>query len=113
MKKIILALALAATVNCAFSQAKTDKDSKEASFNQLPAIPRGPMVAKFDQIFKTNDNGSISPIYVVQVGGVTMSPGVSFTPGVSMGGVDIASYKGHDLLVDTAKGVIVLKGILK
>jgi hypothetical protein len=113
MKKMILALTLAAAANCAFGQTKQDKDPKNVTGNQLPAIPHSPMVAKFNQIFKTNDNGSISPIYITQVGGVTMNPGVAFTPGVSMGGLDIASYKGHDLLVDTAKGVVILKGIYK
>lgn len=110
MKKLFFALVLTVAVNSAFSQTKVNKNSSDSLTRQSIA-PRQPMIAQFDQIFKTNVDGSISPRYVVQVGGVTMSPGVAFGQGVSMGGVDIAAYKGHDLLVDTAKGVVILKGI--
>jgi hypothetical protein len=41
--------------------------------------------------FKRNPNGSWSPLVGITLNGVTMGPGVSFTPGVSFGGVDLAS----------------------
>jgi hypothetical protein len=41
--------------------------------------------------FKLNDNGSWSPVRAIQIGSVTMGPGVSFTPGVQFGGVDLAT----------------------
>jgi hypothetical protein len=41
-----------------------------------------------------------------------MGPGVSFTPGVSFSGVDIAQYAGHDLDVEQrADGTMVIKGV--
>lgn len=41
--------------------------------------------------FVRNPNGSWSPVRPVTLNGVTMGPGVQFVPGVSFGGVDLAS----------------------
>jgi hypothetical protein len=59
-------------------------------------------------VFQTNPNGSVSPRTTVQIGGVTMGPGVAFTPGVSFSGVDIASLVGHDLEIHQSGNVTVI-----
>ena len=41
--------------------------------------------------FVRNPNGTWSPVHPVQIGPVTMGPGVSFSPGVQFGGIDLAS----------------------
>jgi hypothetical protein len=41
--------------------------------------------------FVRNANGSWSPLVPVTIGGVTMGPGVAFTPGVMFSGVDLAA----------------------
>lgn len=41
--------------------------------------------------FVRSPNGMWSPIRPVQIGGVTMGPGVSFGQGVTMGGVNLAA----------------------
>jgi hypothetical protein len=41
--------------------------------------------------FARNPDGSWSPLVPVTIGAVTMGPGVRFTPGVSFGGIDLAS----------------------
>jgi len=41
--------------------------------------------------FVRNPNGSWSPVRPITLNGVTMGPGVQFMPGVSFGGVDLAS----------------------
>jgi hypothetical protein len=41
--------------------------------------------------FVRNPDGSWSPVAPVLIKGVTMGPGVAFRPGVSFGGVDLAS----------------------
>lgn len=41
--------------------------------------------------FVRNPDGSWSPVVPVFLNGVTMGPGVSFRPGVSFGGIDLAS----------------------
>lgn len=42
--------------------------------------------------FVRNPNGSWSPVRPVTIGSVTMGPGVSFNPGMLIGGVDIAAW---------------------
>ncbi|KKR43080.1 hypothetical protein A2356_01985 [Candidatus Nomurabacteria bacterium RIFOXYB1_FULL_39_16] len=65
---------------------------------------------KFTEVFQKNPNGSISPKIPVQIGGVTMSPGVAFTSGVSFSGVDIAQYQDKDIDGDIVNGILIIKG---
>ena len=68
----------------------------------------------FSELFTVNPaTGQVSPKRAVQVGGITMQPGVFFTPGVIMAGVDIAANVGRDLEVeqDPVSGTVILKGI--
>lgn len=70
------------------------------------------MRVPFSQVFSRNADGSCTPRGAVQIGGVTMGPGVSFTAGVSFSGVDIAQYAGHDLDVEQrGDGTMVIKGV--
>jgi hypothetical protein len=39
--------------------------------------------------FKPNADGSWNPVEAVTLGGVTLNPGVSIRPGVSVGGIDL------------------------
>ncbi len=41
--------------------------------------------------FRKNQDGSWSPVVPIQIGGVSMGPGVSFNSGVLFEGVDLAS----------------------
>ena len=65
----------------------------------------------FWDIFKENQNGSISPISTIRVGGVTLSSGVSFTKGVTFGGINFFNYYGMDLEVEEENGIKIIKGI--
>ena len=70
------------------------------------------MRISFSEVFQDNGNGSYIPEYKVKIGGITMGPGVSFTPGVSFSGFDIASYVGHDLEVERHEsGTVEIKSI--
>ncbi len=69
------------------------------------------MKVNFYDLFEVND-GSISPKGVIRVGGVTMSPGVSFGGGVIMGGFNAAEHIGKDLEVEQhPDGVVEIKGV--
>lgn len=46
---------------------------------------------EFLQCFRRNLDGSWSVIRPINIGGVAMGPGVSFTRGVSMGGMEVAA----------------------
>ena len=64
----------------------------------------------FWQVFQQAPGGGIAPRVPVQIGGITMSPGVSFGSGVAFGGVDLAAIAGRDLQVQTAGGVVIITG---
>lgn len=68
------------------------------------------MRVPFHQIFQVQNDGSITPRVPVNLNGVTMTPGVSFTAGVSFGGVDVHTLRGRDLDVEQADGVYVITG---
>ncbi|HWD88347.1 MAG TPA: hypothetical protein VG367_09490 [Mucilaginibacter sp.] len=109
MKKIISLVIIVFLAKIAFGQTKPDSNSKPSASSSQTAFR-----VKFEDVFTNNSNGSITPKYRTQIGGVIMGPGgVSFGQGVSMGGVDIALYKGHDLLIDTLKGVVIIRNIFK
>ena len=65
----------------------------------------------FNSLFKRNPDGSLEPTQTIRIGGVTMSPGVKFTKGVSFSGVDLAQYEGHDLEITMDNGTPVITGI--
>jgi len=57
----------------------------------IPAVASAQTVNLTCADFKRNPDGSWSPVRPVTLNGVTMGPGVAFTPGVSFGGVDLGS----------------------
>ncbi len=62
-------------------------------------------------IFQENSDGSLSPKYVIRVGGVTFGPGVAFGPGVVFGGINFFDIKGRELAVEKlADGSYEIKG---
>ena len=69
------------------------------------------MRGAFSEVFQTNGDGSYTPNCKVKISGLTMGPGeVTFMPGVSFSGVDIASYVGHELEVEKhADGTVEIK----
>lgn len=65
----------------------------------------------FDSIFKISSDGSVEPKQTIRIGGVTLSPGIKMTSGVSIAGIDIAAYNQHELEITTDDGTIVITGI--
>lgn len=72
------------------------------------------MRVPFSDVFQDNGDGSYTPKVPVQIGGVSLGTGVSFRPGVSFSGIDIAQYAGHDLDVNYLDdGTAVINGVFK
>ena len=68
----------------------------------------------FSDIFRVNQDGSVSPRLPVYINGITMSPGISFGLGISFGGFDIASLRNKDLEVERRPdGIMIIKGYFK
>lgn len=63
----------------------------------------------FNDVFVVQ-NGAISPRRPVQIGGVTMTPGVSFGGGASFSGINLLDYLGKDLEGSEVNGILVIKG---
>lgn len=69
------------------------------------------MRVSFWQVFRVRPNGAIEPIRVVKIGGVQLSPGVTFGKGVTFGGVDISQFVGNDLEAEERDGILVVTAI--
>ena len=70
------------------------------------------MRVRFSEVFQQNADASYSPKCMVSIGGIALGAGVSFTPGVSFSGVDIANYADRDLEVEQrADAGVEIKGV--
>ncbi len=109
---MIIILAIAS--NCAFSQAKTKTKTTDTAQRAPAAAPSATAFrAKFDDLFKRNNDGSFSPVKPVQINGVVMGSDVPFKAGTTFGGVDVGAYEGHDMLIDTVKSVVIIRSFFK
>ena len=83
----------------------------------LVRILRGPGEADRMMAAQLIGTGGIAALLLlgavtgVQIGGISMGPGVSFGAGVSFAGVDLASIAGRDLEVEqNPGGPVIIKG---
>lgn len=53
----------------------------------------------FDELF-TVSNGVVSPKTTIYINGITLTPGISFSSGVSFSGVDLTKFIGKYLEVE-------------
>lgn len=67
----------------------------------------------FNQIFKEDDSGRLTPLRPIRIGAATFGSSVTFGPGVSFGGVNIFEYKGLDIDAEEDGEVLVIKGFYK
>jgi hypothetical protein len=108
MKKLILIIALAITAHYCFGQ--TTKKAIDTAKND-PVPSAAARRVTYDQVFKRNSDGSFSAIRPVQINGENIGSDVPFTRGKTFGGVDVAGYAEHDLLIDTIGGVVIIRKI--
>jgi len=85
MKNLFLIIILAIVSNCAFGQAKTKAKTTDTA-QRAPATVSTAFRAKFDDVFKRNNDGSFSPIKPVQINGIVMGSDVPFNSGTTFGG---------------------------
>jgi len=65
---------------------------------------------RFNQIFRQNPNGSLSPLQPVNINGITFGPGVSVGPGVFFGGINIFDFLNNAIEADEINGIFVVRG---
>ena len=68
------------------------------------------MRVPFDSVFKVNPDGSITPLTIVQIGCVTLSPNRSFSNGAVFSGLNIGAMRGKDLNVQRTAVGLILEG---
>ena len=83
---------------------------KEVKRNKLHKPKSFNMRHRFEEIFH-EENGQLTPLHRIRVGGVIFGPGVKFGQGVAFGGVDFYQFRGKDIEADEQDGVLVIKGI--
>gem|GEM_PF-975021 len=110
MKRIFLSAILTLSTVLVFGQSKAK--NKDTSTN-TPTITNTAFKVNYDYVFKRNSDGSYSALFPVQVNGDIIGSGIPFTQGTPFGGVDVAAHAGHDLLIDTVKGVVIIRKFLK
>ncbi len=69
------------------------------------------MRVPFNTVFIQYPNAELEPRQRVRVGGVEFGPGVKFSRGVAIGGIDFTQFVERDLEVETDEDVLVIKGI--
>lgn len=65
---------------------------------------------KFSEIFKKNFDGSLSPIKTISVNGIVFGQGISFSNGVSFGGVNFFLYQNNDIAAEEENGILQIRG---
>lgn len=64
----------------------------------------------FNDIFRENPDGSLTPKRTIRLGAATFGSSVTFGQGVSFGGVNIFQFKGADIAGEEEGGILVIKG---
>jgi hypothetical protein len=111
MKRIFIIAALTASVNYVFAQIHTKQP--DTSYKKLVNV-NSPTAfrMKYDDLFKRNADASISPILPIQINGEMISTSTRISTGIAYGGVKLGEYTGHDMMVDTVRGVVIIRKIL-
>lgn len=68
------------------------------------------MKIKFLEVFKENNDGSLTPQKPIFINGISFGPGITFQKGVAFGGIDFHLYKYWDIEADIKEGVLDIKG---
>ncbi len=111
MKKMILTLVLALVAGVAFCQQR--QDNTIDTTNKRPVTSVTAFRMHYDDLFKHNADDSVSPVQTLQINGEMLNSAVKIISGETYGGINISAYAGHDMLVDTAKGVVIIRKFLK
>jgi hypothetical protein len=105
MKKIVLLLALVLCATAVFGQSKGAGKDTTASATAFKM--------SYDDLFRHNADNSVSPKQPLMINGELVNTDTKITNGVKYGGVYVASFAGHDMIVDTAKGLVIIRRFLK
>lgn len=112
MKKLILILTLFLCVQVASAQSKKDK---RIDTTQDKPTPTSPTMFRmhYADLFRQNADASWSPKQPLMINGEMVGTNVKIARGARYGGLDLLGDFGHDAMVDTAKGVVIIRKFVK
>ncbi|MFH1564644.1 MAG: hypothetical protein ABIC82_02215 [bacterium] len=69
---------------------------------------------KFNEIFRTNENGTITPMVDIYINGIQLGKNsISFGPTVTFGGIDFFMYKDKDMAIEKKGDLYIIKGFFR
>lgn len=68
------------------------------------------MKVKFNHLFTLNKDGTLTPNFYIRVGGLMISPGITFNKSILLSGINLFDYLGYEVEVDCVDGIYVIKG---
>jgi hypothetical protein len=68
---------------------------------------------KFLDVFKENNDGSLTPKRQIYINGITFGSGTNFQKGVAFGGIDFHLYKYWDIAGVEQNGVLSITGFFQ
>ena len=102
MKKLVLIAFLLPALAFAQNPPQPTKTNKKTNH---PYLRLGLL-----QIFKVSNDNKLVALCNIKVGEIMLSEGDEIAPGRLINNIDFNALRGHDLLVDTLKGVVIYKG---
>jgi len=109
MKTILLAIVLCLCATVVFGQSKT----KTIDTVKNTTASKTAFKMHYDDLFRHNADGTISPKQILQINGEMVNTDTKIAAGTKYGGVDLSAYTGHDMLVDTLRGVVIIRQVIK
>ena len=111
MKNLLLIPALLLCLHAATAQSKKDKRI-DTNANK-PTATSSMFRMHYADLFRQNADGTWSPKQPLMINGEMVGTDTKIARGVRYGGIDLLSSFGHDMLVDTAKGVVIIRQVVK
>lgn len=94
------------------SAAMAQHSKKTIDTARLASPPATAFRMHFDQLFRQNADGTYSPSRPLEINGEIVSTATRITNG-RYGGVSILDNFGHDMMVDTARGLVIIHQFIK
>lgn len=105
MKKLVPILALILFTTSVFGQSNARGKDTTASATAFKM--------SYDDLFRHNADNSVSPKQPIMINGELVNTDTKIANGVKYGGVYLANYAEQAMLVDTAKGLVIIRRFLK
>ncbi|HVS94456.1 MAG TPA: hypothetical protein VHE59_20600 [Mucilaginibacter sp.] len=98
---------------CSLAALGQTKSKATTAANDTTSTPSTAFRMHFDDLFRHNADNSISPMLPLEIHGEMVNTATKIANGVKYGGIEIMRYTGHDALVDTMRGVVIVHKFLK